>query len=87
MSPEMNRIVEAVSGEREDCHSNAWNGIVIPLTDGVLRIAQEGGGGEDIQMFRLDRRVMLEWQASFSISVPTAVIVSAISTACEEGGA
>jgi hypothetical protein len=86
MNPQVRKIVEASGRGWAEYSDNAWNGADRRLPDGgTLRLAQEGGEGEPVEVFRFDAGMMLQWQASFSASVPVLVVAAAIEEACREG--
>jgi hypothetical protein len=87
MSPNMEKIVKAAGNNWTHYEDNEWNGSDRLLPDGgTLRLAREGGDGEPVEMFRLDKSMMLEWQASFSSETPATVVAAALNTAVAEGG-
>ena len=88
MNGRIRSIVEASGGQWSEYRDNEWNGTDRRLPNGgTLRLACEGGQGEPVEVFRLDDRMMLVWQASFSHSAPVNVAAAAVRAACQrEGG-
>ena len=84
MNEAVNKVVDTAGVACTEYADNDWDGADIPLSDGKsLRLAQEGGSEEEIEMFMFDDRMMLEWRGSFSASCPVNVVSAAARAAME----
>ncbi|MFC1451901.1 hypothetical protein ACFLSJ_00990 [Verrucomicrobiota bacterium] len=87
MNARVRRIVEASGGSWSEYRDNEWNGADRTMPGvGTLRICQDGGEQETVEMYRFDSGMLLEWQASFSASAPVEVAAAAVRPACGKGG-